>query len=723
METVVTENKFFEQGNSVPRGGSTRVLKHGDLFGIFDAFGDVDLGGLGEQGLFYQGTRHLCRSRMRVAGHDPMLLNSSIAEDNTRLFADLTTCDFRDENGDFIHKGTIHVFRAQRLWENALHEHLRFSNYGGKVADIQVEFEFGLDGADIFEVRGVAREKRGQVLPSRRAGEESLILEYRGLDGAVRQSEIRFSRTPRVLDPRRNRVCFLLTIPPGRQLDLRFSVACRVDGSPPEFPDQGEAHQQARQLWERHLAETASVESSSERFNDLVHRARADLAMLNTRMESGFYPYAGVPWFSTPFGRDGIITALQNLWRDPATARGVLQFLARHQSAVDDPKRDAEPGKILHELRQGEMAALDEIPYAAYYGSVDSTPLFLMLAGAYYRRTGDLELIESLWRNLEAALTWLERHGDLDGDGFLEYRRRSTNGILHQGWKDSDDSVFHADGTAAEGPIALCEVQGYAYAARMEMAMLAEETGRHGLASRLVHEAQDLKIRFHDAFWCEELGTYALALDGDKRRCEVRSSNAGHCLYAGIASEEHAARLVESLTAPDLFTGWGLRTLSSREVRYNPMSYHNGSIWPHDNGIVAMGMARYGFHEAALKVMTGIMEAGLAFELRRLPELFCGFERVPGQHPTLYPVACSPQAWSCGSIFHLIQAVLGLSFRASKPQLVFRRPVLPKNISRLQIHNLLIPGGCVDLVLNRHPRDVGFSVLKKEGDVEVSVLV
>jgi glycogen debranching enzyme len=444
--------------------------------------------------------------------------------------------------------------------------------------------------------------------------------------------------------------------------------------------------------------------------------------MLTSRTPDGWYPYAGIPWFSTPFGRDGLISGLQALWMAPHLARGVLRFLAATQADRVVPEQDAEPGKILHESRHGEMAALGEVPFARYYGSHDATPLFVILAAEYWRRTDDLATVRELWPNIERALSWIERYADTDGDGFIEYARRTDAGLLQQGWKDSHDSIFHATGQLAEPPIALCELQGYAYAAWLGAADLAQALRRRSLAGTLRAKAAALRTAFDAAFWDEELGTYVLALDGRKEPCRVRTSNAGHCLLAGIAPEAHALRVAETLLGIDSFSGWGIRTVAATERRYNPMSYHNGSVWPHDNALVALGLARYGLNHRAVEVLGALFDACLYMDMHRMPELFCGFHRRPAEGPTLYPVACAPQSWAAASVFMLLQACLGMTVDAPAGRIVFRRPALPRFLEFVQVRNLRVGPSTVDLLLERHAHNVGVNVLKRDGPVQIETV-
>jgi glycogen debranching enzyme len=475
------------------------------------------------------------------------LLSSTIREDNAVLAVDATNADVWRNGEIVIPQGTLHVFRSKILWEKTCHERLRIHNYGRTAVEFSVSVEFDADFADIFEVRGVRRERRGQRIPTQLAP-DGLLLGYNGLDDCIRRTRIVFDPPPTRLSE--STATYQIWLGPSEAANYRWAIVCEVDTD-----SQGEVKpcyekvvRDAASALESAHAREPQIFASNEQFNDWLNRSIADLHMMRTETAYGPYPYAGVPWFSTEFGRDGIITALQCMWFDPSLARGVLAYLAATQADAENPAQDAQPGKVLHETRTGEMAALGEVPFKRYYGSIDATPLFIMLAGAYYTRTGDRAFVEAIWPNVERALTWIDHYGDVDGDGFVEYARRSKLGLIHQGWKDSHDAIFHADGTSAEGPIALCEVQGYVYAAKLAAAKLAKVFGDDARARDLSKQAKILSRRFEESFWSDELSTYALALDGRKQPCKVRTSNAGHCLFAGIATQEHARRVAATLT-------------------------------------------------------------------------------------------------------------------------------------------------------------------------------
>ena len=696
----------------------TRVLKHADTFAVFDHFGQIKPAGLGEEGLYHEGTRYLSRLELELDGRRPFCLGSTVRDENDLLSISLTNPDEVRDGRIEVPLGTLYLGLKVFLWNGSGFWRLWVKNHGLEPVVATLQWRFLADFADIFEVRGMTRKARGRDLPPV-VLHDSVILGYEGLDGVERRTLIRFA--PRSVRVTADSARMDLELDSGSETTVELTVACWRGSDRPEPPSFNEAREAAEASLMTQKLGACRLKSSDGRFDAWVRRADSDLQMLTTEMPTGPYPYAGVPWFNTPFGRDGIITALECLWWRPELARGVLAYLAATQATERIPDQDAEPGKILHETRNGEMAVLKEMPFGRYYGSVDATPLFILLAGAYYERSGDLPFIKSLWPHVEAALKWVDTCGDLDGDGFVEYQRAAVDGLIHQGWKDSDDAICHADGSLALGPIALCEVQGYVYAAKRAGSVLAEALGQQDRASLLFQQAELLQRRFEEQFWCEDLGTYALALDGDKRPCRVRSSNVGHCLFAGIADPDRALRVASGLMAPDLFSGWGIRTLSSREVRYNPMAYHTGSIWPHDNALIAYGFSRYGLQDLAVRVLTAQFEAGTYFDLNRMPELFCGFPRVPMEGPTPYPVACAPQAWSAGSIFLLLQACLGLRIQAGESQVWFTQPQLPTFLSRVEIRNLSVAGTSVDLRLDRRSDDVSVSVLRREGPVDILV--
>ncbi|MBA3913435.1 MAG: amylo-alpha-1,6-glucosidase [Acidobacteriales bacterium] len=688
------------------------------MFGVFDRYGDIEPSGLGEQGIFYQGTRYLSEWVLHLWNSRPLLLSSTVKDDNFLLTADLANVDVYHGGEVAIPRDTIHVLRSKFLRQGVCYEEFRLVNYGLSAVTIPVRIAFGADYADIFEVRGTQRERRGERLPDE-VGEDSVTLVYQGLDDVLRRTRIRCQPTPEVIST--SELCMDVHLEAKRDTVLQLSVVCNPHDNAHAI-SYATAAAAAQSELKSSSSETARVRSSNDRFNRWAKRSQADIEMMALGNPETGYPYAGVPWFSTVFGRDGIITALQTLWMKPAIAGGVLQYLADTQAHETDPQIEAEPGKILHEMRRGEMAALGEVPFGRYYGTVDATPLFVMLAEAYYQRTGDRSFIQEMWPHIDLALTWCDKYGDLDGDGFVEYARQGRKGLIQQGWKDSNDSVFHADGALAKAPIALCEVQGYVYAAKTAAARLCTVLGNHDRAIALEAEAYQLQGRFEDAFWCADISSYALALDGDKRPCRVRASNAGHCLYTGIAGLEHARLTSQTLLGDDFFTGWGVRTIGSGEARYNPISYHNGSVWPHDNGLVASGLARYGFKELAGQIMMGLMDVSSAVELHRLPELFCGIDRRHGDGPTLYPVACSPQAWAAGAVFMLVQACTGLAVEGAEGRIVFRNPYLPQGMPQLTFKGLTVGDCSVDVVLSRHGSTTSVEVTECRGG-QVPVIV
>jgi glycogen debranching enzyme len=692
-----------------------RVLKHDDSFGVFGRNGDIQHAGLGEQGIYHGGTRFLSLLAFRFGNLEPFLLSSTIKKDNISFTINLTNPDVYVNGSLILQRGDLHIFRTKFLWQATCYETLELVNYSLSPIELSFTLQYDADFADIFEVRGIKRRARGHRLPDEVTGER-VGLGYQGLDGVQRRTEIEFVPGPEKLSA--SRAYFHRTLAPGQHEHFALTYLFKVDDKHGGRLTPVAALESAERSLKGKAAES-QAQTSNDEFNRWLERSASDLEMMLTQMPHGLYPYAGVPWFSTPFGRDGILTALSVLWLTPRVARGVLSYLAAHQATEVLPERDATPGKILHEVRYGEMAALDEIPFGLYYGSTDSTPLFVMLAGAYYERTADRQFIESIWPNIRAALDWLDNYGDIDGDGFIESARLSARGLAQQGWKDSWDAISHADGSLPEPPIALCEVQAYAYAAKQAGARIATSLGNAEYARALQQQAGRLRDKFNAEYWCDDLSIYAVALDKKKHPCRVVASNAGHCLFSGIATEEYAKRAAERLLREDCYSGWGVRTLSTKEIRYNPMSYHNGSVWPHDNAVLSMGFANYGLKEAANKILTGMFDASGFFDLHRMPELFCGFRRREGESPTLYPAACAPQAWAAAAVFMMLQASLGLCIDAAVSQVRFASPALPSFLEEIRIQNLAVGKATLDLVVDHSFRGIG--VERREGDANVVI--
>jgi glycogen debranching enzyme len=713
--------EFYIPATSSLQERRPRTLKHGDTFGVFDHYGNIVPGEGSPEGIYHKDTRYLSSLQLLINDRRPLLLSSVVQDNNALLTADLTNPDFFDEAGRLcLPKDTIHIVRAKFVWEGCAYERLAVRNFDTRAHDIRFTLLFQVDFADLFEVRGHKRLARGRITTALH-GANAVVFSYTALDGHVSRAVVQFAPKPALLE--QGEAMFELSLRPRERISLFVAVEC--DGSATVRPEAERFFlrlREARRALRTSTSRAAAAATSNEILNEVLCRSIADLYMLVSDTPAGPYPYAGIPWFCTAFGRDGIITAMQLLWVDPDIARGVLMFLAATQAREHRPESDAEPGKILHETRQGEMARLGEVPFGLYYGSVDSTPLFVMLAGMYYERTGDLSTIRTIWPHIQAALRWIDESGDLDGDGFVEYAAKSERGLNNQGWKDSEDSVFHADGRLAEGPIALCEVQGYVFAAKRHAARLASALGLAPLAETLRAAATTLRERFEAAFWCPDISTYALALDGAKQPCRVRSSNAGQVLLSGIASPRHAARTAAALMDRHFFSGWGIRTIAEGEPRYNPMSYHNGSVWPHDNALIAMGFARYGLRDHVLRLFQAIFDSAGYMDLRRLPELFCGFRRVAGKGPTSYPVACSPQAWASATPFAFLQACLGLSFDPAGERVRFRQPRLPEFLDQVVIRHLRIGGSQFDLMLRRFGSgDVSVNVLERRGAGRIAI--
>lgn len=716
-DVLAIDNEYYVRATSGLADQQTRVLKYGDTFAVFNRYGDIEALGPLQFGVFHSESRHLSRMVLHVDERQPQLLGSTVRQDTALLAVDLTNLDERSGQPGALQRGTVHIFRSSLLDYATCHQLVRLINYGREEVRISLTLYFAADFADIFEVRGSKRERRGEKLPAE-VSQQEVLLSYRGLDNVERRTRLYFWQVPDSLGA--DHATFRFVLEPRIEQNLVVDIFCERSDSGPSSGSELPARPRTFSLRSKTLRDTRVV-TSSDRLNAWIARSESDLRMLAEGNPEGDYPYAGVPWFSTVFGRDGIIAAMESLWIDPSMGRGVLGYLAETQATEENAAQDAEPGKIIHEMRRGEMATLGEVPFGRYYGSVDATPLFVMLAGEYFQRTNDLVFAKEIWPHVEAALAWIERYGDPDGDGYVEYQQKSSRGLRQQGWKDSNDSIFHATGELAQPPIALCEVQGYVFAAKVAAARLCAALGLGLQGAKFAKEAATLKARFNEDFWCEELGTFALALDGNKKPCRVSTSNAGHALFAGIATQEHAEAVCKTLLSPALFSGWGVRTVSSMERRYNPMSYHNGSVWPHDNALIGCGFARYGMNEKALDVLTAMFDASSEVDLHRLPELFCGFHRRENSGaPVLYPVACAPQAWAAGAVYLLLGACLGMKIDAAERLVQFENPQLPSGVSDVEIRGLRVGEAQADLLIRRHSRGIDVEVLEKHGQLEVT---
>jgi glycogen debranching enzyme len=696
----------------------TLAVKEGDTFLYSDLEGNLDHGGDYGLGLYAKDTRFLSHFRLTVNGRDPVLLTSS-SERGYMSHVDLTNPDLYDGDVVSVPQQTLNIRRVRAIY-GRLFERVRVKNYNPFPASLELEFSFGADFADIFEVRGMSRDVPEPPRPPR-VLDDSVEFTYDGRDHIHRATRIAFGARPdRVeVEGALATAVFRMHLGPYQTKLVGLSVDPIVENDRPRTADFDQAVHELRRSYEEWERESTAVVTDNELFNQLLNRSLRDLRALRTDTDGGSILAAGIPWYVTVFGRDALIAAHQMLTVNPRPAREALEFLAATQGTAVDDWRDEQPGKILHEIRQGELARAGIVPHSPYYGSVDSTPWFLILYAQHFRWTGDLVLAEKLLPAAEAALGWIDRFGDLDGDGFVEYLSRSPRGIRNQGWKDSHDSVVHADGSLAEPPIALAEVQGYVYVAKQRMADVYRAIGRPEDALRLEAEAARLRLAFNQAFWMEDEQYFAEALDADKRQVRTVTSNPGHGLYCGIIDDDKAAPLAKRLLSPDMFSGWGIRTMSKAAAGYNPMSYHNGSVWPHDNALIAAGLKRYGYARWTNRVATALFDAAVQADYFRLPELFCGFTRRSPNRPVSYPIACSPQAWAAGSPYLLLQAMLGISARAHQNLLTVNLPHLPTWLNTVEVRNLAVGESRISLVFRREGEITSFSLLSREGDVRV----
>jgi glycogen debranching enzyme len=685
-------------------------LKQDDCFGLFNEIGDIDAEARSEAGLYRAGVRHLSRLTLTLASLRPLLLAANLREDNVLLTFNLTNPDVRGDAGRIIlPRGTLYITRSRFLWAGVCHELIRVRNFALHSVSTELVIRFGSDFENIVDVRAQRRVDAGRAR-FERVEKDSVTQGYLGADELVRETVVDCHTTPDAISA--DSLRYRLQIGSRGEKSIALAIGCRSAARPVQISTFTRSLAAAEELARSENRPQTQIESTDAPFNAWLQRSAADIGMLLTATPHGRVPTAGLPWLDAAFGRDAIVTALETLWMWPDVARNVLRYLAATQSGDTFAASGAEPGKILNEARGGDISP-------NYFG-IDTTPLFVLLAGAYYARTADLEFIAELWPAITAALTWIDVYGDIDGDGFVEARPRP--GLPSQtSWKSSPDAVFHADGKLAQGPLAMCEVQGYVYCAKLYAARIARSLGEMPRAIALVEAAQALQARFNEAFWCADVETFALALDGDKKPCRVRTSNAGHALYTGIAHSERGRQVIAGFGDEQFFSGWGVRSVSESELRYNPMSYHNGGVWPHDNALLAAGAARYDDKTFALRILGAQFEAARHFDLMRLPELFCGFRRRGREPPLKFPVACSPQAASAGSTFLLLQSILGISIDAIDRQVVLAHPVVPDGFEEIRVKNLRVAEASVDFTVRRHGASVSVSVERREGKLDLVI--
>lgn len=705
----------------------TLTIKDDDVFLVTDTLGNIS-GCLmddrtASMGLFCNDTRFLSRLEMQIEGRSPVLL-SSTAEKGFLLSILCTNPHIEDR----LKPDTLGI-RREIAVSGALFEEIEVSNYSTSPVSFEISISFNSDFVDLFEIRGAHRAKQGNLLRVQPQEEDNsripseLRLAYQGLDKSLMQSVIEFQhRQPDLFKGYTALWQIELGSHKTQKLGYRLHMlldntsASTIANAPITLGQAKAAEQSEEQHW---CDQITRIRSNKATFNRVIERAEQDLYLLRQSFGKHKTVAAGVPWYSTLFGRDALITASQILMLNPEVAKETLILLAHYQGKVEDEWREEEPGKILHELRQGEMARCQEIPHTPYYGTIDATPLWLMLYAEYYAWTYDKETLDKLWNNAISAMDWIDRNSK--ETGYLGYLRKSRRGLANQGWKDSGDCIVNRQGELATGPIILSEVQAYTYAAKIRLAEIARMKKRIDLADRWLEEAKELKARFNRDFWMEDQHFCALALDGEGNQVDSITSNPGHCLHLGILTPERASSVAERLRAPDMFNGWGIRTLSSLSPAYNPMGYHIGSVWPHDNSLIAMGLRSLGLAEQALEVSQGLLDMTLTQSYQRPPELFCGYERNGDNTPVQYPVACTPQAWATGSIFQLLHMMVNLVPDAVNNCLRIIDPALPESIDQLSLHNLRVGTTLLDLEFERSGSTTACRVARKRGNLRVVI--
>ncbi len=712
---------------AVGRGVATAcVIKDRGVFLTTDRGGQIPMEGPHGFGLYYHDCRYLDGYLLRMNGRAPITLVSTTASGFRAIF-ELANPELPAAGGGVVgqHEVAIRWDRVVEGDRRALHEVLRVKNFAAEAVEITLGLTFRAEFEDVYAVRNLCARAPGKASAARWDGAR-LRFRYEGTDDLVRTTDVRCWRRPDDVDGREARFVLRLAAEAEEEIALSITLGEIRRGEPEpeaasEAPDIEAIDRRQRAHEARHARGLARPSTGHVPLQQVLQRSLDDLAMLRSELSDQAFYSAGIPWFVALFGRDSLLVAMQTLAYDPDVAAQTLRLLALHQGTADDASRDEEPGKILHEYRVGELAHTGVIPHTPYYGTVDATPLFLITLARHAAWTGQLDLFRELRANVDAALEWMARYGQSKTTGYLQYQSRATGGLGNQGWKDSGDAIVMADGTLARQPIALVEVQGYVYLAKTEVAALFDRAGEPATAARLRKEAAELKARFTRDYWLPNEGFFALALTPDGPAA-VLSSNAGQALWSGIVEPEEARRTSESLLHERMFSGWGIRTLAEDDRRYNPVAYHRGTVWPHDNALIVAGFRRYGFDDAACRVFEGMVDAAGHFSMRRLPELFAGFRRCDYGVPVRYPVACHPQAWAAASVPFMLERLLGLTPEAFDDRLRIVRPVLPASVRDVAIRGLRVGGAVVSLAFERQGDGrVEVRVLESEGTLDVKV--
>ena len=694
------------------------VLKENRIMMVSDEMGDIPAGNTTGLGLYFSDTRFLSAYEFRLSRMQPILLSASVDESYVATFQMVNPVLLLDEGKRRIPQQSLSIRRSRFIY-GGLHERIGVQNCGHEPVDIECSIRFDADFRDMFDVRGYKDQYGGTIRPLE-VGDRGMTYTYDGRDGLIRRTEIVVNRTPATQHD--GALTWHFHLESKETITLVIDVIPVIGENESTLTYLYDDALQALQASYRRWHDNTSRIRTDNAFLDrgLLRRSQMDLRILLEEYDTGLFPMAGIPWFSAPFGRDALIASIQTLMINPEVARGTLRYLAQQQGRRVDTSREEEPGKILHEVRYGELANLKLIPHTPYYGSVDGTPLFLVCAVEMMDWLNDQDLFVELLPSILSALKWVDQYGDSDHDGFVEYAERASGGVRNQGWKDSSDSLLYPDGRPAELPVALVEVQGYIYQAKVGLSRIFARLGQSAMAERLAREAAELRRRFELSFWLDKEQFYAQGLDRNKTPIPSITSNPAHCLWAGIIDPERAEILRDRLMAPDMFSGWGIRTLSSDSPHYNPMSYHNGTIWPHDNSIAAAGLRRYRHTEAAGQVIEGIMEAGIRMPDHRLPELFCGFRRDTQYNngPAEYLVSCNPQAWGAGAAFHLMQTALGIVPDTTAGR-VYLNPVPFGQARSVEIRGMRVGNGKLSFKVAYNGGRPDVEVLEKPDDLDV----